>query len=144
MNRIIAIITGVIALGGLAAVPATARAQASSVPQVRTFIAAYPSRTAVRPALITVDGMHDVLWELRWSSWTGTSARGTGYQMLNNCTPSCARGKVVNIRVTVVLSLPGRGLFTRMTETDGAGHANRYDMLDAHCLSDALTKADMP
>lgn len=31
--------------------------------------------------------------KIRWTSWTGSEALGSGANWLNNCTPSCAQGK---------------------------------------------------
>lgn len=46
------------------------------------------------------------LASMKWSSWTATSATGTGSYTYNTCTPSCVAGKDVSYHVSVVLSAP--------------------------------------
>ena len=47
-----------------------------------------PPVYGVRPSHIGLSGDgNGWLLGLRWTSWTATSARGTGYTNLNNCKP---------------------------------------------------------
>jgi hypothetical protein len=54
-----------------------------------------------------------------WTSWTATSAAGTGSEQVDNCEPSCADGTFtgypVNIEQWRPRSLGGEMVFTRMT-----------------------------
>ncbi len=42
--------------------------------------------------------------KIKWSSWTNSKAQGTGSYYVNLCIPSCADGKLVSVKVKVVLS----------------------------------------
>jgi hypothetical protein len=57
--------------------------------------------------------------KLKWSSWTGTAALGTGDDWLNNCTPDCADGSFSQHAANIKLYRPRTVLhvlvFTRMT-----------------------------
>lgn len=57
--------------------------------------------------------------KLKWSSWTGTAAVGTGEDWLNNCAPDCADGSFSQHAVDIKLYRPRAMLrvrvFTRMT-----------------------------
>ena len=86
---------------------------------------AYNCRHAqVRPGSFTLacaDG-NSYLSHLSWSSWTATSARGTGTQMINECVPYCAAGKFRGYPVDVtfwrsepVPSHPDQRYFSRVT-----------------------------
>ncbi|WP_327140261.1 hypothetical protein [Nocardia sp. NBC_01327] len=52
-----------------------------------------------------------------WESWTGDSARGKGTQNRNTCEPSCATGTHESLPVTVELTDPVDGYFSRITVT---------------------------
>lgn len=62
----------------------------------------------VRPARITfaADG-NDSVSDLRWQIWGGTTARATGINHFDNCSPSCAQGHVTATPAHVTLSDPG-------------------------------------
>ena len=78
----------------------------------------------VRPGSFTLacaDG-NSYLAHLSWSSWTASSASGTGTQMINDCVPYCAKGKfrsypadVVFWRSEPVPDHPGQRYFSRVT-----------------------------
>jgi hypothetical protein len=77
------------------------------------------------PTAITVT-CADAGWslnDLAWSSWTSTSAIGTGTLVYNDCKPSCAAGHFHRVPGTrVVLTDPqptasGQLVWTRMQET---------------------------
>jgi hypothetical protein len=54
-----------------------------------------------------------------WMSWTADIALGTGFNQLDNCSPSCAEGKFSGYPVKIELwrarTLAGTLVFTRMT-----------------------------
>jgi hypothetical protein len=56
---------------------------------------------------------------IRWANWTPHLAVGTGFNQLNNCDPSCARGTFRGYPVKIELwrpqKLSGTLVFTRMT-----------------------------
>jgi hypothetical protein len=78
----------------------------------------------VRPGSFTLacaDG-NSYLAHLSWSSWTASSASGTGTQMINDCQPYCAAGKfrsypahVTFWRSEPVPNHPGQRYFSRVT-----------------------------
>jgi hypothetical protein len=78
----------------------------------------------VRPGSFTLacaDG-NSSLTHLSWSSWTASSARGTGTQVINDCQPYCAAGKfrsypadVTFWRSEPVPGHPGQRYFSRVT-----------------------------
>jgi hypothetical protein len=43
---------------------------------------------------------------MTWTSWTATSATGTGTEKLDDCTPNCAAGTSRSVDVTVTFSKP--------------------------------------
>jgi hypothetical protein len=46
------------------------------------------------------------LASMKWSTWSGTEAVGTGTYKLNDCNPNCAGGHVYPVAATVTLSQP--------------------------------------
>jgi hypothetical protein len=42
--------------------------------------------------------------KIKWTSWTNSKAQGTGSYYVNLCNPNCADGKLVSVKVKVVLS----------------------------------------
>lgn len=46
------------------------------------------------------------LWHMTWSTWSSTTAVGTGTEKLDDCTPNCAQGTLHPVPVTVTLSKP--------------------------------------
>ena len=91
----------------------------ASVPKVYNCLHAQ-----VRPGSFTLacaDG-NSYLNHLSWSSWTASSASGTGRQMINDCQPYCAAGKfrgypahVTFWRSEPVPNHPGQRYFSRVT-----------------------------
>jgi hypothetical protein len=81
-------------------------------------------RAQVKPGSLTLacaDG-NNYLAHLSWSSWTSSSASGTGTQEVNDCVPYCAAGKfrgypadVVFWRSEPVPGHPGQRYFSRVT-----------------------------
>jgi hypothetical protein len=78
----------------------------------------------VRPGSFTLacaDG-NSYLAHLSWSSWTASSASGTGTQLINDCKPYCAAGKFRSYPVDVVFwrsepvpNHPSQRYFSRVT-----------------------------
>jgi hypothetical protein len=77
----------------------------------------------VRPALYDIGCMasQEYLAQLRWTSWRSV-AFGGGVLKVNNCTPSCAKGRYIKYPVLTVLwrARPwphhaGRQYFSRLT-----------------------------
>jgi hypothetical protein len=46
------------------------------------------------------------LASMKWSTWSGTEAVGTGVYKLDDCRPNCAAGHVYAVATTVTLSQP--------------------------------------
>jgi hypothetical protein len=63
-------------------------------------------------------GRHPKPGKLKWTSWTGSAALGSGDDWLNNCEPFCAAGSFSQHPVNIKLYRPRRMLglqvFTRM------------------------------
>lgn len=62
-----------------------------------------------RPATAQVsgDGTY-VLSGMTWSDWTAATAAGRGTALLDDCSPSCAQGRIYRVPVTVTFSRPVR------------------------------------
>ncbi len=59
-------------------------------------------------------GRYPSYGHLKWSSWTGTEALGSGAVWIDNCTPSCAGGKFSPHAVAVRAFDPAAGHFARL------------------------------
>ena len=72
--------------------------------------------------------------DLRWSTWTTTSAAGTGVYVENKCVPDCAAGNYSQFPASIVLSSPGvttwGTLFTRaqITYVDQSGQSQSMNV----------------
>jgi len=64
----------------------------------------------IRPAQIIIycADANGLLKNMRWSSFGGATARGTGSYSFNDCNPNCAAGHFHTYPVTVTLSRAGR------------------------------------
>jgi hypothetical protein len=58
----------------------------------------------------------NIVTGIRWASWTGTWAVGTGRSAIESCVPNCALGSVRYVPATIMLSQPISGRFTSLTE----------------------------
>jgi hypothetical protein len=101
----------VAAAGLLAAAGEAAPVQTSSRVAFYADLANFVSRSSpavVRPGLLllTEDGSV-VVRRLRWRSWGGQLAHGSGTFSASNCVPSCATGNLTNHPADVTLSRPG-------------------------------------
>jgi hypothetical protein len=65
-------------------------------------------------------GAHKI-GKLHWTVWNGSEGLGTGYQWINNCSPSCANGKFTQYPVTLKAYRPKHEskyyIFTRLKVT---------------------------
>ena len=88
----------------------------------RGFVAKHPT-AVVEPRSIMVacgDGNFYVTG-IRWTAWTGTSAKGTGKVHANDCKPYCAAGhfhtKTGSVALSKVISCKGARVFTYIRVT---------------------------
>ena len=67
-------------------------------------------RSQVKPAQIIIycADANGLLKNMRWSSFGGATARGSGSFSFNDCSPSCAAGRFHSYPVKVTLSQPAR------------------------------------
>jgi hypothetical protein len=68
------------------------------------------NKPGIRPALIFIGcaTSSDDVRSITWTSWTSTSATGTGTHAINTCRPTCGVGGTYTyFPVTVRLSSPG-------------------------------------
>ena len=65
-------------------------------------------RSQVKPAQIIIycADANGLLKNMRWSSFGGATARGSGSWSFNDCTPNCAAGHFHSYPVTLTLSRP--------------------------------------
>lgn len=59
----------------------------------------------------------DVVNDITWSSWTTSSATGTGTWNYDDCTPDCDSAPMEPYPATITLSNPQNGVFTTLVET---------------------------
>ena len=105
------IVAGLVA--ALALVAGAAGASATRSPTV--YFTSYPGAgftdpeaLAVKPKGLQMSG--DASWiidDVRWTSWGGRLAHGTGVSDVDNCTPQCADGKHMTVRSRITLSKIG-------------------------------------
>ena len=104
----------------------------------------------VKPATITYTGdgtgllggrnVRDRNSGIDWTQWTANVALGSGFNQLNNCTPSCAggtfRGYPVRIELWRPRTLSGTLVYTRMTifykKHHPPGEQKHYTFTDVH------------
>jgi hypothetical protein len=46
------------------------------------------------------------LWNMTWTTWTATTAAGTGTEKIDDCNPNCAAGTLHSVAVRVTLGKP--------------------------------------
>ena len=122
------------AIVGLAA-PAAWAGSLLKVPDAGGHLA--NSQFQIRPASIQISGdgsfyfdgrrkPHHHAAPLKWTSWTSTGGRGSGFNWVNNCMPNCASGTFhlypVKLHVWRPRHVGGHFIFTRMTVTYTDGH----------------------
>jgi hypothetical protein len=96
-----------------------------TLPVVRAQQVCGPALERPAAMALSCDGT-GALEKMKWSSWTFSSAQGTGVYRAQNCTPSCASGKVSYYSVTVRFDMPtftskGGWLWNRVTLDFPAG-----------------------
>ncbi len=95
---------------------ATSSATASSSAALPVLVVG--GYSGMKPTQIAYSGdSTNVVTGITWSSWTATSATGTGTSDIDNCVPSCAAASPNPVTTTVTLSNPVDGHFTQMSET---------------------------
>jgi hypothetical protein len=90
-----------------------------------------PQPTTYPTQMITACGASSQtpVTNLSWSTWTTTSAAGTGVYVVNSCNPSCSAGNYNRYPASIVLSFPGSTtwgtLFTQaqITYVDQSGQS---------------------
>ncbi len=80
------------------------------------------------------------LWDMSWTSWTGSAAVGQGTEKIDDCNPDCAQGTLHAVPVTVTFTKP---------VTAGCGASARRYWTQAtfswpHGLPAVLSGADAP
>lgn len=95
-----------VAIACLAVVPSVALAATTSG-SGKPF-AINCSNEQFKPKKIVIACGDAGIWlsKLKWSSWSGSSAKGAGSYNANTCTPDCATGKIKSYPVKVTLSKP--------------------------------------
>jgi hypothetical protein len=93
-----------VAVACLAAVPSVALAASGST-SGKPF-AINCNNLQFKPKRIVIACGDAGIWlgKLKWSSWNGASAKGSGIYNQNDCTPDCASGKIKSYPVKVTLS----------------------------------------
>ena len=90
---------------------------ASSSPAQLPVLAA-GSYAGMKPAEIDFSGdATNVVTKISWSSWTATTASGSGTSDIDSCNPNCAQAPPSLVPTTITLTDPVNGKFTKMTET---------------------------
>jgi hypothetical protein len=103
----------------------------TSAPPALIVVPLPDHRIAYAPDSIPL-GASNAITQIRWKRYGGRVAVGKGVFPSNDCTPSCAEGKVTPIKVTVRLAgvtpCPGGGLLMyRKMEIEGPGFDPGFD-----------------
>ena len=102
----------IVAVACLAAVPSLALAATSSSSTKPFAITCYSEHFKPKKIVIACGDAGIWLGKLKWSSWTGASAKGTGVYNQNEGTPDCATGKIksypVKVKLSKVKTCPGQ------------------------------------
>jgi hypothetical protein len=125
VRRLVMVASGTLLLAGF--VGAT-QAAAAGLPRSPAHLAAGAAALKIKPRSIVFTGDGTGLLAgpnakrrngISWTSWTATSAVGTGSEQVNNCEPSCAAGTFTAYPVKIEQwrprSLGREFVFTRMT-----------------------------
>lgn len=109
-----------------ASASATTSATQSATPSTGTLpVLVAGSYSGMQPTEIGYSGdSTNVVTSITWSSWTATSATGTGTSDIDNCVPSCAAASPNPVTTTITLSDPVGGHFTQMSETRNGSTTN--------------------
>lgn len=84
-----------------------------------TYLIDCDHQTVVRPAsfVLTCADANSSLEPARWTVWGGSTARGSGSYVENDCKPNCAAGTFRDYDVEFTAD--------RLAEADGTGHYRR-------------------
>ena len=106
----------------------TSGVRAAAPPLPRSPVQLNSTELTIRPGRITytgdatgILGGHQIRGRsaIHWSSWSASGAFGTGFDLENNCEPSCAGGRYVAYPVSLEMwrprSVAGSLVFTRLT-----------------------------
>jgi hypothetical protein len=75
------------------------------------------SYTGMKPAEIDFSGdSTNVVTKISWTSWTATTASGSGTSDIDSCNPNCAQAPPSLVPTTITLTDPVNGKFTKMIE----------------------------
>jgi hypothetical protein len=94
----------VVAIACLAAVPSVALAATAGTSGKPFAINCNNEQFKPKRIVIACGDAGIFLGKLKWSSWSASSAKGTGTYNQNDCTPDCAAGKFKSTPVKVTLS----------------------------------------
>jgi hypothetical protein len=91
----------------------------------------------IKPTAIYVSGDGgNIITNIKWSSWTPTSASGVGTSEIQSCAPNYAEGTDTPVSTTVSFSQPEDGLFEDMTETRN-GQQTSYSFVHGYWPGEA-------
>lgn len=93
-------------LVGIAALVAAGAAMAAPAVSGPTLSNCGKQVTKPKTLVISCADHNYLLKGLKWSSWGGTSASGSGTASANTCTPNCAAGKFKSYPVKVKADQP--------------------------------------
>jgi hypothetical protein len=104
-----------------------------------------PARTGPSEVVLSCADGNAYVSGITWSSWTATSAQGTGTLNLNNCIPDCAGGTFGKSATAVTLSSPVKTLtqglvFGTVTWTTSSGSRSSEDIGPQGCTSDPTNR----
>jgi hypothetical protein len=135
---------------GASAIVAAGAAASGALPVSPTSLGATADALQVKPATIVYTGdgtgllggrnVRDRNSGIDWTKWTANVALGSGFNQLNDCTPSCAggtfRGYPVRIELWRPRTLSGTLVYTRMTifyeKSHPRGEQQHYTFTDTH------------
>jgi hypothetical protein len=117
------------------AVIATSTTSPASSPTVR--IAHWTGRKPV--TIYFSDDSGDIATKLTWSRWSGDGAAATGTWHYQNCVPDCAEGSWTPYPVTIALSRPVNGQFTKLVEQTSGPHGYTMTFTAPHLGQGACT-----
>lgn len=81
----------------------------------------------------------NVASNLHWSSWSANGAVATGTWHYQSCQPTCAQGTMTPYPVTITLSAPVSGQFTKLVEKTSGPHASAQTFSAPHLGQGACT-----
>ena len=103
--------------------PTTVTTAASRPSAPTTPTVAIGRWTGREPVMIYFSGdAGNITGDLKWSAWTTDRAEGHGTWHYLNCLPNCAMGTSTPYPVTITLTDPAAGHFTRLVEQTGDPH----------------------